>query len=196
MTDLTTLEMIVLGSARGGAKRPQPLQLDYVRELNGGDIELLKNPPALGAVPNYSKILRHSHHMAARMFAEGAKPGQVSLCTGYAPSTVSRLQNDPAFKELIAYYKEQADGQYLEVHDRLASLGLSMVDELQNRLEETPQDFTNKQLLEGAVALLDRSVTRDAQPKSPGSVVVNVNLVKPATRTQGPVLDLDHTEVK
>lgn len=194
-TDLSVLEQVVIASARGGAKRPQELALQYVRDLNAGDLDLILNPPEVGAKVPVIKQLRHTHHLAARLLAEGRKPGEVSLMTGYANSTISNLQTDPAFGELVEYYKQQKDGAWLEVNERLAALGLSFADELQNRLEESPEVYSVGQLLEGAKAFLDRSITKAQGASSLGgvapAVTVNVNLVRPQKRPQGPVLDID-----
>lgn len=199
MTDLATLEGIVIGGARGGKKVREDLHLEFVRDLQQSDLPLLLNPPPKGSIPGTIKTLRHSHHRAAKLLAEGKKPGEISLLTGYAASSVSNMQRDPAFQELMAYYKENVDGVYLDAHARLASLGLDMADELQRRLEDEPQTFTNKQLTESATAFLDRGLPTvpggglGGKPAG-GPVTVNINLVKPqqeSARPQGPVLDLE-----
>jgi len=137
--------------------------MEQVRELTGADLELIHNPPPKGIVATPLSRIRNSHHMLARLLASGKKPGEVSLITGYSPSRVSVLQNDPAFKELVEYYSTQVEAKYLDVHERLASLGLSTLDELQERLESDPQAFKNRELLELAEFALDRSVTKEAR---------------------------------
>lgn len=196
MTDLSILDEIVLGSARGGAKRRLELRMEYVRDLNEADLPFLLNPPALGVEPPRIKTLAHSHHLAARLLAEGRKPGEVSLQTGYAPATISNLQRDPAFRELMEYYKEQADAAYIDAHQRLAALGLSAADELGRRLDEEPEAFKARELLDISTAFLDRTITKEAGVGRPaGPVAVNVTFVSPSARPQGPILDLEHEEI-
>lgn len=77
------------------------------------------------------------------------------------------LQNDPAFKELVAYYKAQASQAYLNVHERVAALGLAALDEIQERLEEKPEDFSIPMLHKMAVDLMDRTVTKPNEPPKP-----------------------------
>lgn len=157
--DFIDLENIAIGSARG--RKAQPLHMAFSRELNESDLALILNPPEKGITTAPLLRLRNTHHMLARLLAEGRKPGECSLVTGYAPSRISTLQNDPAFKELIAYYSQNVEAKYLDVHERLATLGMATLDELQERLEEAPEGFKNRELIELAEFALDRSVTQD-----------------------------------
>lgn len=175
---LDDLTNIAIGSARG-AKR-QVVQMSYVRDLNAGDLDLILNPPPKGSLTTPLARLRASHHFLARLLAEGRRPGECSLMTGYSPSRISILQNDPAFMDLVAYYKEAAEVKYLDVHERLASLGMATLDELQERLEEQPDGFKNRELLELAEFALDRSVTKDARKGGPNgntAPAINVTFV-------------------
>ena len=158
---LDTIALQGIPSARG--RRPSPLSLSFVRELNEGDLDVLVNPPPKGVETSPIARIRHTHHLLARCLAEGRKPTEVSLITGYSLSRISILQNDPSVKELIAYYATNVAEQYLDVHARLAALGVSTLEELQERLEENPDGFTAAQLMALAELALDRSV---APPKS------------------------------
>lgn len=156
---LDDLTNIAIGSARG-AKR-QPVFLSYQRDLEKSDLALVLNPPEKGIITNPIAKLRNSHHMLARLLAEGRRNGECSLMTGYSPSRISILQHDPAFQDLLAYYKANTEAKYLDVHERLATLGLATIDELQERLEDNPDGFSNKDMLALAEFALDRSVTKD-----------------------------------
>jgi len=150
------LSDLTIPSARGRAK--VDAGFSYVRDLNGGDVEMLLNPPAQGLETSPIKAIRHQHHLLARLLAEGRKAVEASAITGYSQSRISILQNDPAFKELLVYYKENVKAIYLDVHERLAVLGISSVEELQARIEETPEKFTSGQLVDIATMAFDRSV--------------------------------------
>ncbi len=54
------------------------------------------------------KQLRDRHHHMAKLIAMGLRPHEVAERGGYAISTVSLMQSDPAFQELVAMYR-QAD---------------------------------------------------------------------------------------
>lgn len=158
------------------------------------DEDLLRELASLDPPSAASTItrLRHSHHLLARALAEGRSNISAAAISGYAPSTVTALKRDPAFQELLAHYKSQADDIFASVQDRLGALGLSFLDELQHRLENEPESFKVGQLLAMAQALLDRSIapTRAAKAGGPvgGPTSVSVNI-----RFAGepkPVLDL------
>jgi len=65
--------------------------------------------------------LRDTHHMMARLFAAGLRPGQVAARMGYSLSRVSVLQGAPQFQDLVAAYREEVDGRYREAVTDLLS---------------------------------------------------------------------------
>lgn len=132
-----------------------PLRLEVLRELGPDDVAAMPSP---AAKPPIVAKLRHTHHLLARLLAEGRKAVEVSAITGYSQSRISILQQDPAFRELIEHYKSQVHEAYLNVHGRLAALGVTCVEELQERLEDNPGQFTPAQLREIAEMAFDRSV--------------------------------------
>lgn len=127
--------------------------------------------------------LRQSHHLLARRLAEGADAVAAGALAGYAPGTVKKLQADPLFQELVDFYKGQIEVFVISHEDRIAALAGSMLDELQHRLEETPEKFTITELRKTAESLLDRSI---APPKgrsgagafgAPQAVAVEITFV-------------------
>jgi hypothetical protein len=176
-----------IGSARG--RKAAPLAIEVLRELNVQDLDLIQNPPKVGVETRPLARLRHTHHMLARLLAEGRKNEECSLITGYSPSRISILQHDPAFKELVAYYSDQTKEVYLNVHERLASVGMAAVEEIQERLEVSPKEFANRELMELAEMALDRSVTPGARNAAQGGGgngnTINITFVKPQGDTPG-----------
>jgi hypothetical protein len=172
--------------------------LEVRRELNAGDLDALLHPPPVGAVTPSLGQIRHAHHTLAMLLAEGRKGVEISGITGYSPSRISILQGDPAFQELVAYYREQKEAVYLDVHQRLATLGMTAIEELQQRFEDRPEGFTNREVKEILESALDRSIAPAKTGKNAGAqpggaaVSLTVNFVK---AHQGPVLDLDSVEV-
>ena len=132
------------------------------RTLDAGDLEALMDVPA-GATVAPRQRMRHSHHELARLLAEGRPAVEVSAITGKTQAWISTLQQDPAFKELVEFYRAQKDAVYLDVHARLASLGMDAVAELQHRLDTAPEKLAAREVMEIAELALDRSV---APPKA------------------------------
>lgn len=137
---LTSLELEILGSI-------EPADL-VCRETDGG-------LPS-SETPTLAR-LRGIHHDIARLLATGLTPAEVSATTGYSPSRISTLQNDPSFKELLAFYSDKEAEVFVDVRKRLAVLGLDASAELTDRLVEKPESFTNTQLIELTKATLDRA---------------------------------------
>jgi len=175
-----------LRPARGGRKpRKKQVVWEVIRSLTPEDIELLNT--TLPAPRQTLTQIRHSHHQLAQLLAEGRPQGEAALLTGYSPTYVSILKDDPTFKELCAYYATQTEMIFVDVLERMKSLGLSTLDELQSRLEADPSDFSNRELLEQAELMLVKPMvaTRGGilpgQASGPsvatGGVQVNVNFI-------------------
>lgn len=162
--DLDQLLSFSLPSARGGRK-PKGVAVWFgeARELGEADFALLMNPQSLGDKPPAVKTLRATHHALARALAAGHKPGMAGSMTGYSPSRVSILQADPAFQELVEYYRTEVGDVFIDAQKRLADLGVDAISELQERLEDEPGSFANKDLMALVTLTMDRSV---APPKS------------------------------
>ncbi len=139
--------------ARG--RRPAPLSAVVSRPLTGEDVLNLGTADWGSAPPSIQK-LKHSHHNLARLLAQGLPGSEVSLITGYSPSRISILQHDPAFAELMVYYVEQVEEVFVNVHERLATVGMDALQELQDRLESEGEDFSVKELLDTIGITLDR----------------------------------------
>lgn len=129
------------------------LHLEVLRELGPGEAV-----PSPEAKPPIVKQLRYSHHMVARLLAEGRKNHEICAITGYSPSRISILKNDPAFRDLVEHYAAQVREAYTDIHARLASFGFSCLEEAQERLEQSPGDFSLNQLREWLETVLDRSI--------------------------------------
>lgn len=147
---------IMAPSSRG--RKPSGVQGSVTRELEPSDIQKLHGLSfgALGSVAPPLKRLKHSHHGLARLVADGVREGEISSITGYSQSYISTIKKHPDFVDLVAYYAEQKREVYLDVHQRLSSLSMDAVDELQGRLAEEPDRFDNRELKEIAEMGLDR----------------------------------------
>ena len=140
------------------------------RELTPADIEALGLPRP--AAPSALKRIRDSHHAVARLVAEGRMGVEISALTGYTSSSISILKNDPAFAELVEFYRAEQRDAFASLADRLALLSLDTVQELQTRLADDPDGFTVKELHEQLKIAADRT---GHGPQS-RSTVVNVHV--------------------
>lgn len=190
LVDVLTLEGFA-PPARG--RKPVPTHMAYERDFTDADWELVMNPPSVASVPVPIKQLRATHHMAARLLAEGKRCGDVSLITGYSLARISILKQDPAFRELMHYYAENVNAQYASVHERLATLGTAMLDELQERLDDKPEGFSNREVMDAAEMLLDRSGQVSSTGPGAGSlgrgININVNFV-PSSQSNSQVIEI------
>jgi len=137
---LSPLELEIMGSIEPA---------DLIAREDEGQLET-SQPPTLAR-------LRGIHHDIARLLATGLSPAEVSAITGYSPSRISTLQNDPSFKELLSFYAQKDAEVFVDVRKRLATLGMDASAELSDRLVDKPESFTNTQLIELTKATLDRA---------------------------------------
>lgn len=170
---------ITLPDARGGRRRAKPLMLEVERVLEPGDLAALGN--AVVAPPQRLLQIRAAHHQLARLICEGRELCDISLITGYQPAYISGLQNDPAFQELLAHYASQRELIFVDAMEQLRTLGISTLQELQDRLEKSPEKFSNRELLELMQKALVEPEAIKAGAKSAGAgapaVAVQVSFV-------------------
>lgn len=122
----------------GRGRKAAPLTLEYVRDLTPSDVVKLATEEA-GIKPAVVKDLRQSHHTIARLLASGRHSEQdISIITGYSPSRISILKGDPAFQDLLSYYRgmeaEQHKHAVADMHQRLAALGFDTIEKLHEKL--------------------------------------------------------------
>ncbi len=140
----------LLAMLDGQALTPQRLEgtkVEVIRALTADDLLGMDDGVVIAGPTSLSSI-RHAHHRIAQLLVEGCAAAKVSLITGYSPGYVNRLQGDPVFKELLAYYAGQAEAITVDIRERLTTLGLSAMDEVQRRFEEKPEEFTKRDLME------------------------------------------------
>lgn len=145
----------------GPGKRAAALRFAYDRELTVEDfLAAASNEVVQHYQPN--KKLKQRHHLLARVLAQGVSNEEASIITGYDPQYIAAMKGgDPAFQNLLAFYTEMEAEQYAvsraDMHSRLANLGFDSISELHDRLDESPEKFTNKELLAIVEATSDRT---------------------------------------
>ncbi len=155
---------------RGRAARP--IEAAIVRELDSADMVLLASEK--GSVPSAIKRLTERHHALARTIANGMPLGEAAILHGYSISRVSILQSDPAFGELLTFYREDAQRPFRDMHNRLAGLSMDAAEELHARLEEDMQS-EDKKISVGQLMEITK-LGSDRTGFGPSSTNVNVNV--------------------
>lgn len=110
--------------------------MTYLRDLSGGEILELMNSPPVPAVVAPLQKLRAAHHEVAKLVAEGRSSTMISAITGRTTASIYQLKQDPAFQELVSHYGSQIEEIFSDAQKRLADLGLTAVEILQERLED------------------------------------------------------------
>ena len=143
--------------ARHSARR-EPWQVAFDREIGPEDLVLLQGTfyaPTNTKAP--LAAIRDPHHTLARLVAQDKAVVEISAITGYTPSRIYTLKADPAFRELVAHYAEQEASAKADVHQQIQATALTALQILHERLEETPDEFSNKELREILTAGFDRT---------------------------------------
>jgi hypothetical protein len=175
MTD-TAAEYLLEVGLEAPTRGSPGLTIEIVRPLVEADrADLTQRVAAPGRV--ISKM-RFAHHGLAQMLARGMAVVDAAACSGYAPATVRMyLETDPAFQELVHHYGEERKEIFAHEVARLQSLGLTALDELQERLAEAPEKWSNRELMEFAELLLLKSRAvggTQAGRAAPASVSVSI----------------------
>lgn len=143
-----------------------------VRPLDGADIALLGEEKGSKAPP--LKRLSERHHALARCLASGMEDSAAAVTCGYVLSRVSILKADPAFQELLAFYRADVNSKYLDMHGVLAGLSLDAAMELRERLE-VDMDAEEKKISVTQLMELTK-LGADRTGFGPQSSQVNVNV--------------------
>lgn len=148
------------------------MQVEVVRELNPTDLALLQLERGIKAPA--IKNLRDSHHAIARCIAEGKSGVETQYITGYSASRISILKDDPAFKELVEFYKSKTeeikDQAAIDHAAKMAALHSDILDEISDRLHESPEKIAFDELITAGKFVADRT------GHGPQSKSTNLNL--------------------
>lgn len=151
-----------------------PVQAAAVRELDEADIALLGEEK--GSRPPPLKRIAERHHALARCLASGMRPGEAALTCGYDASRVSILQADPAFKELLEFYRDDVNRAYQGMHENLAGLSMDALAELRERLEADMQADDKTLSVGQLIELTKMGADRTGFGPQSSSTNVNVNV--------------------
>lgn len=177
----------------------EPLQIFNSRAMTTEEAKEILAVPRGGVGHGHVSIktITATHHSIAQLAAKGLPTVEISLITGRSPSTINALRDDPAFRELLAHYETQKDLVIVDVLGRMHTAGLSAIDELQERLLNSPKSLTARELMELAeLGLIKGRVGAGGQAgtganaSAPATgVTINVKFVEP--RPAQPDLTID-----
>src|SRR6187549_2263835 len=122
---------------RTRGRAASPVEASTLRELDAADLALLEVEKGVKAPP--LKRLGERHHALARCLASGMSEANAAITCGYVLSRVSVLKADPAFRELLEFYRADVNDKYLDMHGVLAGLSLDAAMALRERLEDDAQ---------------------------------------------------------
>lgn len=149
-----------LSTVRTMGRPSRPLDCEIVRELNSADMALLASSPRGVTTPSIKRI-RDSHHAIARLIAEGMSNTDIGACTGYSQSRISILKGDPAFEELVSFYREakvETSIEALQEFDRKAiAVRNAAVEVILDRLEDEPDSVSLDEALDITKVFADRT---------------------------------------
>ena len=162
-----------IGSLIG--RKPTKLAAEVTRELAKDDLQLLTEER--GVQPVAIKRLTARHHSLARSLAAGVTQGEAAIINGYTDSRVSILMKDPTFRELYEFYKRDKDAAYIGMHEQLAGLAQDAIEELRDRMEDDPADFSKSMLMDIIVRTADRTGHGPATTNN-SNMTLNVNVAE------------------
>lgn len=143
------------------------------RPLTPDDLEKLGEVRGVQKSIPLTRRLSHRHHELARTIAKGASDFEAAAATGYERSYISILKSDPAFRELVNFYRTKQEEEFVDTSKKLAIATNTAIDILQDRLEEEPETFSHGQILEIAKFGADRT---GHGPSSTSNVKVQVDM--------------------
>lgn len=179
-------------------KASLPLSAEVVRELTTADL-VVREAISVGAKAPSIKSLRATHHKLAQVLAMGFSDAEASANTGYSPSRISILKGDPTFKELMAFYGEARKEIFVDVQQRMAGFAVSAVEVLQERLEDKPESFSNKDLNSLIKTTADRGGHSPINRSETRTVVLSARDLEElkkgvAEKQNGQIRKVNHTE--
>lgn len=153
-------------------RKAKSLHAEVLRPLTGADLALLETER--GIKPSAIQRISDRHHSLARLLSSGVSVQDACAITGYTESRVSILKGDPAFEELIEFYRQGKGETVQDLSDKLVAVARDAVSILQDRLELEPETMDAETLLSVAKFGADRS-GHGPQSRTT-NVNVNVNL--------------------
>lgn len=157
---------------RTQGRAAKPLDAVVLRSLTSADLSLLADEK--GSKPSAIKRLSDRHHALARNLAAGMSESEAAIIVGLTLNRVSILKGDPAFEELLEFYRQDVTRVYRDMHEKLHGVATTALNLIEERLEDEPEKVSTSQLLEITKMGADRSGFGPATTNT--NVNVNIDL--------------------
>lgn len=144
-----------LGINFDNALAPPAREVELVREMHPADLAMAGQASA--ASDYQPRKLTERHHALARCVALGLKDHEAAARVGYDPQMLIILKRSPAFLDLVEVYRNDVNLQFADHTQQLAGLATDAILEIRSRLEQDPDAFSSKALLEIAAVTGDRA---------------------------------------
>lgn len=176
------------------------------RDLTHEDIMRLVTDPTIGKVgPPVIQKLKANHHAIARYLASGRSVSETAELTGMTPQRVGDLERtDPAFRELLAYYRDQVDvsgiDEAREFRGDLRHIGRRSLEILKEKLadDKVVAEMSVDEARRLAEMALDRTDapprTAQNQPPPPTQITFNMGPRRLEPRTLPVVIEHKSTD--
>jgi hypothetical protein len=152
----------------------KPPDVEIIGPIEAEDLQLLQDEGRPSGQPSPGVKIKDRHHSVARLLAAGHKPWEVCAITGYSASHLSILQDNPAFEELLAFYRNHEDAAGADIPGRVRDAAATAVSKLTDRIENDESlDFGD--LSKATRDLLDRA---GFSPKTTKEVNITVGLAE------------------
>lgn len=196
-----------ISPVRTSGRAAKMVLAENTRPLTAEDLLTLEAERGIKAKPIAK--LRDSHHAICRCLASGMGETQAAIVCGMTPSRISILKADPAFQDLLSFYRTEFEAKRdvagADFFTRAAALSIDAVEELRDRLHDDPKSFATEDLMDAIKLLADRT-GNGPQTKSFATLNVNVNLadrlrlarervgagMEPAALSPRPIKVIDH----
>lgn len=111
-------------------KLAKPPRILAVRVLSREDLGVLKEKG--NRAPARIKQFRDTHHRLARLVAAGYRNEEIMRQTGYSATRLCALKEDPAFRELVANFRDKIDTAFI---DEFAETSMSNMVRAERQIE-------------------------------------------------------------
>lgn len=159
---------------RTRGRAAKPIEATVLRELDPADLALLATER--GVKPSAIKRITDRHHNLARSLASGMGEADAAILCGYTVSRVSILKSDPAFSELLTFYREDAQRPFRDLHVRLSGIATDATVLLQEKLEaDLEAELEDRKVPLGQLMELTK-MGADRTGFGPQTTALNVNV--------------------
>jgi len=190
---LEEFDPAIAGGEPTRARSIRPISATFIREATDEDLA----SKAIAKPQSPLMRIKFQHHGIARRVALGHSPAQISLETGYSPSHIVSLLDDPTFSELVKFYAAQVAQIFVDAAERMKNLGIAALEELQSRIDDKPEEWSRAELRDLAETMLVKPMLAQAKggaqvfggAASGGGLAINVRFINAPLADSRPIVE-------